>query len=109
MKPIGALPANGSDRSALPPNEPVITTNSGESALLLSCTTTAKVPPTVPLPSARLRLSPPEALTTQPLAPAATTRTSHGQSGVPSLDRKSTRLNSSHSQISYAVFCLKKK
>src|SRR3989475_2142945 len=27
--------------------------------------------------------------------------------GVP--DRKSTRLNSSHSQISYAVFCLKKK
>src|SRR2546430_3052337 len=33
--------------------------------------------------------------------------------GVPlalnSSDRKSTRLNSSHSQISYAVFCLKKK
>src|SRR2546430_11526786 len=30
--------------------------------------------------------------------------------GVPViLDRKSTRLNSSHSQISYAVFCLKKK
>src|SRR5688572_31422816 len=28
---------------------------------------------------------------------------------VPSPDRKSTRLNSSHSQISYAVFCLKKK
>src|SRR5688572_30960779 len=27
----------------------------------------------------------------------------------PLLDRKSTRLNSSHSQISYAVFCLKKK
>src|SRR2546430_13357381 len=27
----------------------------------------------------------------------------------PGLDRKSTRLNSSHSQISYAVFCLKKK
>src|SRR2546427_5961426 len=33
----------------------------------------------------------------QPLAPAA------------GPDRKSTRLNSSHSQISYAVFCLKKK
>src|SRR2546427_620593 len=30
-----------------------------------------------------------------------------GQDGKP--DRKSTRLNSSHSQISYAVFCLKKK
>src|SRR5688572_31743653 len=28
---------------------------------------------------------------------------------VYALDRKSTRLNSSHSQISYAVFCLKKK
>src|SRR2546430_6345869 len=27
----------------------------------------------------------------------------------PVVDRKSTRLNSSHSQISYAVFCLKKK
>src|SRR2546430_13260168 len=27
----------------------------------------------------------------------------------PRADRKSTRLNSSHSQISYAVFCLKKK
>src|SRR2546427_7460660 len=27
----------------------------------------------------------------------------------PDADRKSTRLNSSHSQISYAVFCLKKK
>src|SRR2546427_7694385 len=30
-------------------------------------------------------------------------------SGLMSRDRKSTRLNSSHSQISYAVFCLKKK
>src|SRR2546430_5348187 len=28
---------------------------------------------------------------------------------MPPRDRKSTRLNSSHSQISYAVFCLKKK
>src|SRR3989475_1636432 len=28
---------------------------------------------------------------------------------VSQIDRKSTRLNSSHSQISYAVFCLKKK
>src|SRR2546430_11561340 len=28
---------------------------------------------------------------------------------LPCKDRKSTRLNSSHSQISYAVFCLKKK
>src|SRR5206468_9234903 len=29
--------------------------------------------------------------------------------GGPGRDRKSTRLNSSHDQISYAVFCLKKK
>src|SRR3712207_8704704 len=28
---------------------------------------------------------------------------------ITSLDRKSTRLNSSHANISYAVFCLKKK
>src|SRR5438876_1872049 len=31
------------------------------------------------------------------------------QSGKPVGDRKSTRLNSSHPSISYAVFCLKKK
>src|SRR5688572_31128472 len=32
-----------------------------------------------------------------------------GVGGEGPLDRKSTRLNSSHSQTSYAVFCLKKK
>src|SRR5688572_5392039 len=32
-----------------------------------------------------------------------------GRPHTTSTDRKSTRLNSSHSQISYAVFCLKKK
>src|SRR5688572_33394006 len=32
-----------------------------------------------------------------------------GGRGAAARDRKSTRLNSSHSQISYAVFCLKKK
>src|SRR2546430_9597447 len=32
-----------------------------------------------------------------------------GAEGAQGRDRKSTRLNSSHSQISYAVFCLKKK
>src|SRR5438270_10111257 len=32
-----------------------------------------------------------------------------GQGELDRGDRKSTRLNSSHSQISYAVFCLKKK
>src|SRR2546430_10973500 len=32
-----------------------------------------------------------------------------GEGGAAGGDRKSTRLNSSHSQISYAVFCLEKK
>src|SRR2546430_12187181 len=36
-------------------------------------------------------------------------RTCAAAGGAPRRDRKSTRLNSSHSQISYAVFCLKKK
>src|SRR2546430_8579171 len=39
--------------------------------------------------------------------PAGMNETANVQGG--SQDRKSTRLNSSHSQISYAVFCLKKK
>src|SRR5438270_6124558 len=39
---------------------------------------------------------------------ALSRRTSTGLC-APARDRKSTRLNSSHSQISYAVFCLKKK
>src|SRR3712207_8710924 len=36
-------------------------------------------------------------------------RAQRGGGGVDQLDRKSTRLNSSHANISYAVFCLKKK
>src|SRR5437660_5640482 len=36
-------------------------------------------------------------------------RRGSGRSGARPLDRKSTRLNSSHVAISYAVFCLKKK
>src|SRR2546430_13007202 len=47
-------------------------------------------------------------------AAAAAAEASRLRVGLPGLraprtDRKSTRLNSSHSQISYAVFCLKKK
>src|SRR3712207_7118813 len=34
--------------------------------------------------------------------------TAHKAGRITSLDRKSTRLNSSHANISYAVFCLKK-
>src|SRR2546429_130585 len=33
----------------------------------------------------------------------------HGDGALVNQDRKSTRLNSSHGYISYAVFCLKKK
>src|SRR5690242_20781463 len=36
-------------------------------------------------------------------------RVDEWRAGVVPLDRKSTRLNSSHMSISYAVFCLKKK
>src|SRR2546427_9046152 len=36
-------------------------------------------------------------------------RATRADTGEGAEDRKSTRLNSSHSQISYAVFCLKKK
>src|SRR5207245_3182500 len=36
-------------------------------------------------------------------------QTGGNESGNPNTDRKSTRLNSSHGSISYAVFCLKKK
>src|SRR2546427_8338565 len=50
----------------------------------------------------------------QPLGPARRGRGAPHGRGVrvrdgATRDRKSTRLNSSHSQISYAVFCLKKK
>src|SRR5438270_9829657 len=47
-------------------------------------------------PSQWIPTVPPELILLPPWAPL-------------SVDRKSTRLNSSHSQISYAVFCLKKK
>src|SRR5204863_4870396 len=36
-------------------------------------------------------------------------RIGHGEERIIFTDRKSTRLNSSHVEISYAVFCLKKK
>src|SRR5207245_10431160 len=44
-------------------------------------------------------------------APAAELKadTEANQPVLPPIDRKSTRLNSSHGSISYAVFCLKKK
>src|SRR2546427_4854825 len=48
----------------------------------------------------------------QGFGPAPAGRQHFGDEGAVvglAVDRKSTRLNSSHSQISYAVFCLKKK
>src|SRR3712207_7605338 len=44
--------------------------------------------------------------TTPPPSPAAVGQEGRREAGR---DRKSTRLNSSHANISYAVFCLKKK
>src|SRR2546430_8762241 len=46
----------------------------------------------------------------RPASRSARASAGDGRRGSPEIrDRKSTRLNSSHSQISYAVFCLKKK
>src|SRR2546430_2054819 len=44
-----------------------------------------------------------------PAVPVTSMSAVGGTTGTMPPDRKSTRLNSSHSQISYAVFCLKKK
>src|SRR5438034_8550432 len=51
-----------------------------------------------------------EASTSDQIAPPVTEQ-AESANGVPATpaDRKSTRLNSSHTVISYAVFCLKKK
>src|SRR2546430_9415135 len=50
------------------------------------------------------------ALRVECLRPVNSSEISSGEDDKPyHEDRKSTRLNSSHSQISYAVFCLKKK
>src|SRR2546427_8155484 len=58
-------------------------------------------------PYTTLFRSPPAAHVAQP---ARTLDSRAASSNLPRQgDRKSTRLNSSHSQISYAVFCLKKK
>src|SRR5438309_8626356 len=55
------------------------------------------------LPISSRNTVPPSALSSSPrFCPRASVK-------APRSDRKSTRLNSSHSSISYAVFCLKKK
>src|SRR5437870_6737714 len=48
-------------------------------------------------------------LSNHPPPKTSTSSRQHGRRKTKALDRKSTRLNSSHVAISYAVFCLKKK
>src|SRR2546430_6833855 len=55
------------------------------------------------------RSSPPDKVGTPLPSCTYPSPTSHKNFNRSRIDRKSTRLNSSHSQISYAVFCLKKK
>src|SRR5688572_32226782 len=71
------------------------------------------VPPSAPADPAPAPAEEPTAEESTPRAPTdkpASEDPESAQTGnAPAADRKSTRLNSSHSQISYAVFCLKKK
>src|SRR3989475_9189416 len=55
------------------------------------------------------RYEDPEVQKAMKVLPYKMVRADNGDAWVEVRDRKSTRLNSSHSQISYAVFCLKKK
>src|SRR2546427_4411251 len=59
------------------------------------------------LPASRSRVASSSSTPCRETPPTRSRRASSGSGSV--ADRKSTRLNSSHSQISYAVFCLKKK
>src|SRR5436309_12451268 len=60
------------------------------------------------LPISSTRPSVPPAYSITPYGPTATS-VSKPCVAIPSIDRKSTRLHSSHVKISYAVLCLKKK
>src|SRR3989475_2099324 len=59
--------------------------------------------------AARLGLANPQGMTLETDAATYESRCTSDGERAELQDRKSTRLNSSHSQISYAVFCLKKK
>src|SRR5574340_1407829 len=69
------------------------------------------LPPPVSLASQSHHEKPPEVTCTRRGNPGfpASTRESPRETFFNTSDRKSTRLNSSHQKISYAVFCLKKK
>src|SRR5687768_17638738 len=60
-------------------------------------------------PAERTGLSPPAGLTTVTTGVTGRAGQQMSANGYRTVDRKSTRLNSSHGYISYAVFCLKKK
>src|SRR5256885_1190704 len=95
-RPSQACPAGG--WQALPPVDILSTARSGMQALRrsprLRQLPTAPIPPTPPIP---------------PTAPIPQTPPAMHNLGLfDNEDRKSTRLNSSHLVISYAVFCLKK-
>src|SRR5688572_32674995 len=74
------------------------------SGMHVRCHRHAEFPPDLRQhPAAFLQARPPRALHARPVRFVIARLENEWQ------DRKSTRLNSSHSQISYAVFCLKKK
>src|SRR6266568_6997029 len=101
--PTVSLPACGS-RSTAPPRQVAAPSASQGSSPARTSASTSQArwpartePPPKSLPAA---IGTPAACAARTLAWATSSR---------SADRKSTRLNSSHSSISYAVFCLKKK
>src|SRR5256885_1450805 len=86
----------------------------------LPISSAAPVQPPAPLLRRHLRVFPPSGPPHDPPRTSASADTTSGvasvphncgprNGGSPTRDRKSTRLNSSHLVISYAVFCLKKK
>src|SRR3712207_7592564 len=88
-------------RSTLFPYTTLFRSGQRQDALLQPAGARGRVDPTggegpVPLPNQGARPRPAE----RPVGP---------REPRPAEDRKSTRLNSSHANISYAVFCLKKK
>src|SRR3712207_8331885 len=76
-------------------------------------TTLFRSTPTIPAPDSEPADVPevkaPETDDAPSPAPSPTPTPSPSAGGDSTPDRKSTRLNSSHANISYAVFCLKKK
>src|SRR2546427_2042652 len=89
----------------------MLPTASAESPATRSrCATSAVVVvlPFVPV-IATVRVLPPPPLPARARNPRSTSEKIGTPPARAAADRKSTRLNSSHSQISYAVFCLKKK